>query len=402
MKRNIWFKRFVVSSLLLPISYFIFLGILYWKWLIPHYEIPKGHYNFGESIHFNKDYQKKSSVIHDYLKIKTKESGLVSISLSYAIDGILTWSGTSGLSDIENMKPSSVSSQYRAGSISKSMTALLTARLVDQNKFDIDANINEYLKDYPRGDEITSRMLGTHTSGIRHYQYDFFSWPPNDMFSATNYQTVAEAIEMFKNDKLLFNPGKQFSYSSYGYNLLSRVIEGSTNEDFLVLMDREVFQPLNLRNTEADKKLIDVPNRVNFYTAGDNKYGYAYPVDSSNKWAGGGFLSTPTDLVKLGLSTLSRDFISRKSKDFLFTPTDISKIGYGFGWLIRERSINEKKFLTWSHSGGSMGGTSYLLIIPELEMVISAQSNVGPYPEGVSGLGDLCEQVAHILLSEEI
>ena len=49
-----------------------------------------------------------------------------------------------------------------------------------------------------------------------------------------------------------------------------------------------------------------------------------------------------------------------------------------------------------------MGGTSYLLIIPELEMVISAQSNVGPYPEGVSGLGDLCEQVAHILLSEEI
>ena len=52
------------------------------------------------------------------------------------------------------------------------------------------------------------------------------------------FTTVTEGLKFFKDDSLLFEPGTQYQYSSYGWNLISAVIEGASNEAFLPFMKR--------------------------------------------------------------------------------------------------------------------------------------------------------------------
>ena len=69
-----------------------------------------------------------------------------SLSASFAINKELVWSGTSGLANIEQRIPATISSQYRSGSVSKSLTSLVVAQLVNQGKFKVDMPINNYLR----------------------------------------------------------------------------------------------------------------------------------------------------------------------------------------------------------------------------------------------------------------
>ena len=122
---------------------------------------------------------------------------------------------------------------------------------MNQGKFKVDMPINYHLRDYPKGDLITSRMLGNHTAGIRHYKYSLAIWPPHEFLLDEGFDSVEELLEVFKEDDLLFKPGTNFSYSSYGYNLLSFILEKVSDTPFLELIQKEVFDPLQMSNTRA-------------------------------------------------------------------------------------------------------------------------------------------------------
>ena len=259
-----WLKRFFVVTGILLVSYLIAVGLFYWNWMIPHEKFPEGYEQYGEQILINPEYQDLANSVDNLIKEKTKSLSVPSLSASFAIDNELVWSGTSGLANIEQRIPATISSQYRSGSVSKSLTSLVVARLLDQGQFKVDLPINNYLKDYPKGDLITSRMLGNHTAGIRHYKYSLSIWPPNDFLLDEEFDSVEESLEIFKEDDLLFKPGTNFSYSSYGYNLLSFILEEVSDKPFLELIQKEVFDPLQMSNTGADKAGIKNDQRVNF------------------------------------------------------------------------------------------------------------------------------------------
>lgn len=110
---------------------------------------------------------------------------------------------------------------FRIGSVAKSMTAYAAAQLFDTGKLDIDAPVQKYVPDFPEKQSvITSRQLLGHLSGIRHYGRDEF-------VSRVHYENVNAGLVIFKDDLLLSAPGEAYSYSSYGYNLLSAVIESA-------------------------------------------------------------------------------------------------------------------------------------------------------------------------------
>ena len=74
-------------------------------------------------------------------------------------------------------------------------------------------------KKYP----ITVRQVAGHTAGIRHYK-------GNEFLSDKYYATVREGLTIFENDPLLFEPDTDYSYSSYGWNLVSAIVEGASGE----------------------------------------------------------------------------------------------------------------------------------------------------------------------------
>lgn len=118
-------------------------------------------------------------------------------------------------------------------------------------------------------------------------------------------------MEIFQHDSLLFQPGTNFSYATYNYTVLSAVIEELTQTGFLRYMQKEVFTPLGMHHTVADENIKTIVGRAglyNFYKQ-DNTFKKATEVNNSNKWAGGGLLSTPSDLVKVGNSLLNNTFL---------------------------------------------------------------------------------------------
>src|SRR5262249_46044597 len=145
-----------------------------------------------------------------------------------------------------------------------------------------------------KGAKITPRMLAGHLGGIRHYKGDEFQ-------ISAHYDSVLEGLKVFENDPLIAPPGTKYNYSSYGFNLLSVVIESVSGENFLVYMQNHIFTPLGLVDTTPDQNRDIVAQRSRFYDRDKDGTLHNSPyVDNSYKWAGGGFISSAQDLVKFG------------------------------------------------------------------------------------------------------
>jgi serine beta-lactamase-like protein LACTB, mitochondrial len=292
------------------------------------------------------------------------------VSVAVAIDGKLVWSEGFGYMDLEAKKPVTNTTKFRIGSISKSLTAVGLALLVERGQLDLDAPVQKYVPSFPdKGAPITTRMLGGHLAGIRHYR-------GRESFRNQPFTNVLSGLAIFQNDPLVAPPGTKYSYSSYGWTLISAAMESAAKEDFLPYMEKNVIQPLGLKHTRADIKGTVDPERTKFY-ANDllGKYTLAPEVDQSYKWAGGGYLSTPEDLTRFGHALLKPGFLKASSLKLLFTSqktSDGKTTGYGIGWFIGKDAAGHRILM---HTGGSVGGKSVLLLHPETKTVLALVSN---------------------------
>ena len=297
--------------------------------------------------------------------------GYPGIAIAVAVDGETVWSEGFGYANLEHRVPMWPSVKFRVGSISKSLTAAAVARLVEDGRLDLDAPIQKYVPSFPeKAHPITTRQLGGHLAGIRHYQ-------GNENFIRDPYPTVLDSLTIFADDPLLHEPGTAFAYTSYGFNLLSAVVEGAAKKPFLAYMREAVFRPLGLRDTVADFVTPIIPGRTSYYVrdAGGSAVNAPW-VNNSYKWAGGGFLSTTENVLAFANAHLDDAFLTEASRKMLFTEQktrDGEGVGYGLGWFIRTREDGRRLL---SHSGGSVGGTSLMVMEPESRVVVVGLINL--------------------------
>jgi CubicO group peptidase (beta-lactamase class C family) len=297
------------------------------------------------------------------------------LSVAVAEDGKLIWSEGFGFADLAAEKLVTTQTLFRIGSVSKPLTAAGLMVLVEQGKVDLDSDIHHYVPDYPdKGHPITTRQLAGHLAGIRHYR-------GKEFYLDRHFANVRESLRIFENDPLLSIPGEKYAYSSYGFNLISMVMEAAAGRDFLSYMDTTVFKPLAMTHTQPDDAARVIPERARFYKARPGGGFELEPdVDNSYKWASGGFLSTPEDLVRFGSALLQPGFLTQASLNGLFTPqktSDGKATGYGIGWSIESVKPGHR---LWLHTGGSVGGTSLLLIQPESRLVLALTANCTAAP----------------------
>jgi CubicO group peptidase (beta-lactamase class C family) len=319
------------------------------------------------------------------------ESGYPGIAVTVSIDGEIAWSEGFGYADVEQKVPVSPSlTRFRVGSTAKSMTAMAVAKLVESGKLDLDAPIQQYLPDYPeKAGVITARLLGGHLAGIRHYNGDEF-------LSAEHYATVRDGLGIFKDDPLIAVPGAEFNYSSYGFNLLSAVVESAAQQEFLSLMKETVFEAVGMEQTIADHVLPIIANRSRYYEVQDGEVYNSPWVDNSYKWAGGGILSTSEDLVRFGNAHLTDQYLKPGTIEMLWTPqrtTAGEETGYGIGWA-SETDADGRRVVR--HSGGSVGGTTNLRIFPDNGMVIAVITNTS-----AADIGLLTDELIDVFLSPQ-
>jgi serine beta-lactamase-like protein LACTB, mitochondrial len=304
------------------------------------------------------------------------------LSIAVKLADSLVWAEAFGLANVEHGVPATTETLFRIGSVSKPLTSAAVGLLHQRGLLDLDAPIQRYVPAFPEKEHpITTRQIGGHLSGVPHYS-------GQDFANFVSYASVTAALDKFKDRPLLFPPGTRFQYSSFGFNLISAVVEGAAGVPFLTFMQDEVFQPLGMRNTVADDYRRIIPNRTGFYQGGpQGTLTHALFTDNSDVWAGGGFLSTPTDLVTFGSGLIRRDLLAPETLEILFTSmatAEGERTGFGLGWMVGPSgwvaSQNDKAEPMIHHGGAHFGASAYLLIVPARELVVAVTLNMSPSP----------------------
>ncbi|XP_013032701.3 serine beta-lactamase-like protein LACTB, mitochondrial [Anser cygnoides] len=392
----------------------------------------------------------------DLLRRIKDEAGIPGILVGVSVDGKEVWSEGLGYADVENRvlcKPETI---MRIASISKCLTMMAIAKLWEEGKLDLDAPVQKYVPEFPEkvyeGEKvtITTRLLVSHLSGIRHYEKDIAKvkeekekanrslkpTKPNqdkeqkdkdgkgiektdsvkpkkahegevksrnskpgkrdkefeqeEYYLKEKFESVIESLKIFKNDPLFFKPGSQFLYSTYGFTLLSAVVERVSGQKFTDYM-LKMFRDLDMLSTVLDDNEAMIYNRARCYVY--NKKGRlvnAPYVDNSYKWAGGGFLSSVGDLLKFGnvllysyqagqfknsSGKLLPGYLKPDTVAMMWTPVPKTEVSwdrdgkYAMAWAVVEKKqqygfCRQQRHYA-SHTGGAVGASSVLLILPE-------------------------------------
>ncbi len=302
--------------------------------------------------------------------------GVPGLSAAVSAGEAVVWAQGFGTADLEQQVPVRADTVFRIASISKPITATAVMQLVERGLVSLDDPIQRYVPGFPRKPqgEVRVRHLLTHTSGIRHYRGNEFGL--HDYFP-----TLDRAIAVFKDDPLEFAPGEKYLYSTYGYNLLAGVVEAVSGHSFDEYLRANIFAPAGMTATLLERPQELVRYRSRQYVRGATPLTWlnAPYVDLSVKWAGGGIISTASDLLRFAIALDGGRLLRPDTQDRMYTSARLPSgaiTGYGLGWMVNE----EGGRLLVSHSGGAMGGTTYLLREPKARLASVLLANLDNVP----------------------
>ncbi|GAB1294384.1 Serine beta-lactamase-like protein LACTB, mitochondrial [Apodemus speciosus] len=227
-----------------------------------------------------------------------------------------------------------------------------------------------------------------------------------ELYLKEKFENSIESLRLFKNDPLFFKPGSQFLYSTFGYTLLAAIVERASGYKYLDYMQK-IFHDLDMLTTVQEENEPVIYNRARFYVYNKKKRLVNTPyVDNSYKWAGGGFLSTVGDLLKFGNAmlygyqvgqfknsneNLLPGYLKPETMVMMWTPVPNTEMSwdkegkYAMAWGVVEKKqaygACRKQRHYASHTGGAVGASSVLLVLPE-ELDPEAVNNKVP-PRGV-------------------
>jgi serine beta-lactamase-like protein LACTB len=313
------------------------------------------------------------------------------INVAVADEKGIKWAKGFGFANLEHKVPMTESTKMRIGSVAKVITTAALMRLYEKNLITFSRDIRSYVPEWPeKHQKITLAQLTSHTSGVRHYKNDEF-------FANGDYDSATDSLDIFKNDDLLFEPGTKFSYSTYAWTLISAAMEKAASDTpFKQLIHDQVLVPLNLSETTFDDNDTIILNRQSSYVFSEGTLINAPEVFNSYKYAGGGFLATPSDVSNFAMAHTHQGYLKQATLNKIFTKqklSDGSENSFGIGWVIGfERSIYKAKKdkkngaknialmkkhpNSVMHSGGSMGGVTMMILCLDHNHSVTVVKNV--------------------------
>ncbi len=325
------------------------------------------------------------------------EEKLPGLSLAVAVDGEIVWAEGFRWADLEQEIPVTPATLFRIGGVSESLTAAAVGLLAERGRLDLDAPVQRYLPSFPEKPwPISTRQLMAHTAGIRHHRGE------DELFRKTSCADDAQRLAIFAGDPLRFRPGTEHRYSTYGWVLVGAVVAAAADEPYLEFMQREIFTPLGMERTVPDLAGQTEPGSARFYYPRlmlAPRYGLqdAPTVDLSCILPAGGFLSTPSDLVRFGAAMMGDGPLDPATVEELQTPVRLESgesTGQALGWTVGEvpmgadgaltrivgQGLGEavlRRPLSATTVGGHVsGGTVALLTVPEHRIAVAVATNV--------------------------
>lgn len=321
---------------------------------------------------------------------------LPGIAYSLIIGPEVVYTGVSGYSNLADSTPVTMSTAFRAASMTKSFTALAILRLRDEGRLRLDDPVRNYIPgldslSYLTDDapELTIRHLLTHTGGF----------PQDDPWADRQLETTEEELSVLIRRGLTMSnvPGITYEYSNLGYTLLGRVIKAVTGMSYQDYISSAVFQPLGMSSTVWEYG--DLPSGVmaQGYRYRNGAWSAEELLHDGPFGAMGGLITTAGDFARYAIMHLSawppRDSaeempLRRSSLREMHSPSSgvgfssstpypggpdcevIIAYGYGLRWSVD--CMGRRKIY---HNGGLPGFGSNWTIMPDYGIGIVAFSN---------------------------
>ncbi|HZU10545.1 MAG TPA: serine hydrolase domain-containing protein, partial [Pseudacidobacterium sp.] len=180
-----------------------------------------------------------------------EQTGVPSASIAIVQKGEIVYTHAYGKARLEPPTPAEPRMRYSIGSISKQFTAAAILFLEQQGKLSVGDPVSKYIPGLTRGDEVTIRMLLSHTSGYQDY------WPEDYLMPPMRKPTTAQYIlDTWAKKPLDFDPGTKWQYSNTNYVIAGLIVEKVSGEPLMKFLQEHIFGPLEMKsvyNTDIAK-----------------------------------------------------------------------------------------------------------------------------------------------------
>lgn len=259
-----------------------------------------------------------------------------------------------GIDDIETKTPIESDLMFNVASISKTFTAVVVLKLVEDGKLALDDRLESVLPGtLAYGDDVTIRQLLSHTSGVPEYwdsEVELEACLNEDKCEATAEENVTKASGSDRGAT------GQFSYSNTNYVLLGLVVEKITGKSFADAVTAEIIEPLGLDDTVYVTDWSKPPTNLAHGYVPYN--GDLVDITDSNPFAGnndgGNLLSTAADLTTFLQALVGGKLLDDATLKEMLTPgagggsvSGVETSGYGLGIQVDDGWVG--------HSGRTVG-----------------------------------------------
>ena len=162
-----------------------------------------------------------------------------------------------GYADVSERQPVDPNeTSFQVGSVSKVPTWMAVLQGVDDDRLDLDEDVNAYLDDSSvevadtYDESITLDHLGTHTAGFEER---------NDRLVAQDGDEIRTLEEALATDppERVRPPGEVTAYSNYGTALAGHVVAEEYDAEFEDHVETELFEPLEMHDSTFEQPLTD-------------------------------------------------------------------------------------------------------------------------------------------------
>lgn len=288
----------------------------------------------------------KEKEIDEFVNRWMIEDEIPGFSLSIVDNKEMKYAKGFGSRDLKANLPATYRTMYGIGSCTKSFTALAIMKLVEDDRLNLDDNINDYIKiDLGLGNKpITVHNLLTHSSGIP-------SLGVSEVLIARLIDLEERGVPLastddfyrhleLAKDEIADEPGERFFYFNSGYNLLGKIIENVTERPFSKFIRKNILERLDMNRSgfldgdddsmtpyfsrEEGVTPTELPQREIGYPAG----GLLSSVDELSHYLlmnmSGGMFGEEQIISEDNLNEMIKGHIEREHGE------------YGYGWSIKE------------------------------------------------------------------
>ena len=211
-----------------------------------------------------------------------------SASVAVMVDGQVVHRAAFGERVAGSGDPAEIGDRFRIASISKTITAIVTLRLVEQGVLALDEPVGQVLIDHlgvtdfdPDVPTITVRGLLSHRAGFPKHYGTFFGKGATSCADAAR-QGLTGSV----------SPGGGYHYSNMGYCVLGVLLEAVTGKTYERIVYEELLSPLAITGMRMASTYDLGPDEVSHHPTPDRNF-------MESLGAAGAWNATPVDLVTI-------------------------------------------------------------------------------------------------------